>query len=115
VFNGKGEGGIQIRGDSKAERSWEVGYELDIDGAAEKREGHIHFPVNPSPYVGEARFEVGKWHSVRIVANGPKVVVHLDGKQVLQFEDAEFSSGQLLLQGEKNGVRYRNVRVTALE
>ncbi len=116
LFDGMGEGGIQIRGDRTAERSWEVGYELDIDWAAGKREGHIHFPVNPSnPYVGEARFEVGIWHTTRVVAIGPQVVVHLDGKQVLQFEDAEFPKGQLLLQGEKNGVRYRNIKVTRLD
>lgn len=114
LFDGKAEGGIQIRGAGSAKRSWEVGYELDIDWAKGKKEGHIHFPVNPNPYVGDARFEVGKWHSVRVEAVGSRVIVDLDGRKVLEFEDSEFLSGQICLQGEMNGVRYRNIRVMKL-
>ena len=115
LFDGNGEGGIQIRGDRSARRSWEVGYELDIDWARGRKEGHIHFPVNPKPYGGEARFEVGKWHRVRVKAVGESVTVHLDGEKVLEFEDSQFPRGQLCLQGEKNGVKYRNIRVTRLD
>ncbi len=98
LFQGKGEGGIQLRGDATVCRGWEVGYELDIDWGSERTHGHIHFPVKPKPYSGDALFTVGEWHSVRVVANGPKVVVHLDGKRVLQFEDDEYSTGQICLQ-----------------
>ncbi|MBT3378209.1 MAG: DUF1080 domain-containing protein [Lentisphaerae bacterium] len=115
LFRGKGEGGIQLRGDSNAVRSWTVGYELDVDWASDRKHGHIHFPVKPQPYGGDALFSVGEWHAVRVIASGPKVVVHLDDRQVLQFEDSEHLSGQICLQGEKDGVLYRNVRVRELE
>jgi hypothetical protein len=115
LFQGKGEGGIQLRGDANAVRGWEVGYELDVHWAKDRKHGHIHFPVKPTPYSGEALFTVDEWHAVRVTANGPKVVVELDGKQVLQFEDDEYASGQICLQGEKDGVLYRNVKVTELK
>jgi hypothetical protein len=115
LFQGKGEGGIQLRGDAAATKSWTVGYELDVDWARDRKHGHMHFPVKPKPYGGEALFTVGDWHAVRVVAKGPKIVVHLDGKQVLQFEDSEYASGQICLQGEKDGVLYRNLRVTKLK
>ena len=115
LFQGKGEGGIQLRGEATAVKSWTVGYELDVDWAADRKHGHIHFPVNPKPYGGEALFTVGEWHAVRVTANGPKIVVQLDGKQILQFEDGEYLSGQICLQGEKDGVLYRNIKVTELK
>ncbi|MCG3180518.1 MAG: hypothetical protein BIFFINMI_02880 [Phycisphaerae bacterium] len=113
LFN-DAEGGIHVRSDGSARRSWEVGYELDIDWAGDLREGHIHFPVKPKPYAGEGRFEPGKWHHVRIEAVGPHVTVQLDGRPVLSFKDNGYRSGQICLQGESNGVRYRNIRVTRL-
>jgi hypothetical protein len=112
LFQGKGEGGIQLRGDAHAFGSWEVGYQLDVDWAKGRKHGHIHFPVKPTLYCAEALFTVGVWHTVRVAADGPRIVVSLDGKQVLQFEDEEYSSGQICLQGETDGVLYRNVKVT---
>ena len=111
LFQGKGEGGIQLRGDAGAAESWEVGYQLDVDWAPDKTHGHIHFPVNPTPYCGEALFTVGEWHAVRVTADGPKIVVELDGNQVLEFEDDEYTSGHICLQGEKDGVLYRELKV----
>ena len=34
------------------------------------------------------------------------------GKQRLEFEDEEYASGQIRLQGEADGVLYRNLKVT---
>ena len=114
LFDGTGEGGIAIRCDVDAEYPWRQGYELDIDWAPGRKQGHIHFPVKPEPYVGNALIDVGKWHTVRIEALGPKVTVALDGRNVLQFSDSSFLSGHICLQGEEGGVKYRNLRVTPL-
>ncbi len=114
LFQGKGQGGIQLRGDAAAKRGWETCYELDIDWARDRKHGHIHFPVKPQPYCGEATFTINEWHTVRVTANGPKIVVALDGDKVLEFEDVEYASGQICLEGEKDGVLYRNLKVTEL-
>jgi len=115
LFEGPQDGGITIRTDTTKRKTYENGYELDIDWGDEARtRGHIHFPIKPMPWKGHALIDVGKWHAVRIRAEGPRVIVFLDGKQVLMFEDTEFVSGRIVLQGEKNGVRYRNLRVTPL-
>jgi hypothetical protein len=109
LFDGNGEGGIAIRCDLDAEYPWRQGYELDIDWASDRKHGHIHFPRNPQPYVGQAIFEVGKWHTVRIAAKGDGVTVSLNGKQVLAFQDTDFQTGQLCLEGHETGVAYRNI------
>ena len=56
----------------------------------------------------------GFWHAIRVTADGPRILVELDGKQVLAFEDDEYASGQICLQGEKDGVLYRYIKVTEL-
>ena len=42
------------------------------------------------------------------------MTVRLYGTEVLTFEDGGFLTGQICLQGEKDGVRYRNLRVKRL-
>lgn len=116
LFEGPQDGGITIRTDTSKPRPAHHGYELDIDWGDKARNlGHIHFAVKPEPYAGHALIDVGKWHAVRIVAKGPKVTVLLDGKEVLRFQDTEFASGQIVLQGEKDGVRYRDLKITPLK
>jgi len=115
LFDGRGEGGIQIRGNQTAIRSWELGNELDIDVVGDDSgRGHIHFPVNPKPYGGDAQFVLGRWQQIHVEATGPRVTVRLHGTEVLTFEDGGFLTGQICLQGEKDGVRYRNLRVKRL-
>jgi hypothetical protein len=114
LFDGTAEGGVQIRGYCDAERTWEVGYEMDIDWAPDGVHGHIHYPVKPKPYAGEALFEVGKWQSFRVKAAGPLVTTYLNGEKVLQFEDEEYREGQICLQVEVDGVKYRNLHITPL-
>lgn len=113
-FLGKRQGGIVIRGDAKSRQPWQNGYELDIDWHPDRKHGHIHFPVKPKPYGGSALIEVGKWHTVRIQAQGEHVVVFLDGRQALEFTDKEFSRGNICLEGEIDGVQYRNLKVSPL-
>jgi hypothetical protein len=114
LFDGSSQGGIVIRGDRRAETPWSSGYELDIDWAPGHRQGHVHFPVLPKPYAGEIRFDVGKWHHVRIEARGSKVVVTLDGKEQIRFTNAQFGKGHVCLEGEPGGVKYRSLRVLPL-
>ena len=114
MFSGKGEGGIALRGDKNSNRPWESGYELDIDWAPDREHGHIHFPVRPKPYTGDALIDVGRWHSLRIEAMGVRVTVFLDGKQVLTFRDTEFAQGNICLEGHVDGVKYRKLTVSAL-
>lgn len=114
LFDGTGEGGIAIRCDVDAEYPWRQGYELDIDWAPGRKQGHIHFPGNPKPYIGDVVFEVGKWHTVRITAKGNTVVVHLDGKEALQFQSDQFTKGCIGLEGAETGVVYRNIMLTEM-
>jgi hypothetical protein len=114
LFDGKGEGGIVIRGDGESDEPWQSGYELDIDWAPDREHGHIHFPIKPKPYIGDALIDVEKWHHVTIRAEGRRVKVFLDGAQVLQFDDDEFTGGQICLEGRPGGVAYRNLRIRPL-
>jgi hypothetical protein len=112
LFDGTAQGGIVIRCDPRAGRPWRNGYELDIDAAGGRGQGHVHFPVNPQPYAGDAVFTVGEWHSVRVEARGPTVTVWLDGTEAIQFTDDAFARGHICLEGTPPaGVKYRGLRV----
>jgi len=113
LFDGE-QGGIVIRGDRTSMSPWESGYELDIDWAPDREHGHLHFPAYPKPDPGSGPFEPGKWHKVRILAVGDTITVWLDGKKVVHFADDQFSRGQICLEGEEGGVKYRNLRVRRL-
>jgi hypothetical protein len=45
------------------------GYEPDIDRAKDRKPGPIRFPVMLEPYVGDARFKVGKWERMHVRAD----------------------------------------------
>ena len=57
----------------------------------------------------------GKWGTVEISARGPHIVVRIDGKTVLDVQDAKFASGVIALQaGGPNGpgpIQFRNVKI----
>ena len=114
LFVGKGEGGIVLRGDADSREPWNSGYELDIDWAADRKHGHIHFPGKPKLDVGEAPIEVNQWTPVEIRAKGENVTVYLKGQRVLSFTDAEFRKGNICLEGHTEGVKYRKLRVRPL-
>lgn len=123
LFDGSGQSGVVLRGDREAAKTWEVGYELDIDRTADGKAGHLHFPVNPKPYTGkELLFTVGEWHAVRVEARGPTITVMLDDKDTLEIVDDAFQRGQICLEDgpcEKAGhtgshVKYRNMRIKTL-
>jgi hypothetical protein len=123
LFDGSGQGGIVLRGDREAPETWKAGYELDIDWAADRKRGHLHFPVNPASYKRqELLFDVGKWHALRVEARGPHITVTLDGKETIAIEGGEFPRGQICLEdgpcqvaGHSGPhVRYRSLRVRRL-
>ena len=104
-----------IRGDRESGLPWLSGYELDIDGAGDSGLGHVHFPCHPQPGPGELRFEVGDWHHLRVEAMGPEFRVVLDGEDSLSFADDRYRYGQILLEGERDGVTYRNLHLQVLD
>ena len=57
----------------------------------------------------------GKWSTMEISARGPHIVVKVDGKTVLDVQDAKFTTGTIALQaGGPNGpgpIRFRNLRI----
>jgi hypothetical protein len=57
----------------------------------------------------------GKWSTMEISARGAHIVVKVDGKTVLDVQDAKFTTGTIALQaGGPNGpgpIRFRNLRI----
>lgn len=114
LYDGTGQGGIVLRGDRDSWLPWLSGYELDIDDAG-MGQGHIHFPCHPQPYGGDARFSVGVWQRISVRAVGQTVTVSLNGVKALSFTDDHFRYGQICLEGYKDGVRYRGLRMQILD
>ena len=113
LFDGKGQGGIVLRGECRSEKPpWECGYELDIGWAEDREHGRIRFPVHPNPHPTETPFEAGRWHVLNVEARQSSIAVSLDGERVIEFADSTFARGCVYLQRHPVwGVQYRSLRV----
>ncbi len=56
----------------------------------------------------------GQWNSYEIRAQGPRMVVTLNGTQVVDVSDDQFSEGPIALQYGAGTVRFRNVQIRSL-
>ncbi len=71
--------------------------------------GVVHF-ASPS-----ARIDAGgRWNTYLIRAEGPRIVVTLNGTQVVDMTNTLFASGPIGLQYAAGTVRFRNVRIRDL-
>lgn len=114
LYNGKSQGGVLLRGDRDAWLPWLHGYEMDID-ADMAGYGHIHFPFRPQPNPGVVTFPVGEWQQFGVRAVGQNIVVKLNGKEAIRFRDDHYRFGRICLEGEKGGIKYRNLKVQRLD
>ncbi|MHB1225874.1 MAG: 3-keto-disaccharide hydrolase [Gemmatimonadaceae bacterium] len=67
-----------------------------------------HSPIDPMPKAG------GKWNTLDITADGPRLTVLLNGEQTASASDTTLSSGPIALQYAAGVVKFRNVRVREL-
>jgi hypothetical protein len=114
LYNGKSQGGVLIRGDRTAWFPNLSGYEMDID-ADMPGSGHISFPFRPQPNPGIVPFPVGAWQHFSINAVGQDISVKLNGKDAIKFHDDHYRYGQICLEGEKGGLRFKNLRVQNMD
>jgi hypothetical protein len=114
LYNGNSQGGILLRGDRNAWFPNLSGYEMDID-ADMPGSGHISFPFRPQPNPGIVAFPVGKWQHFCIKADGQDMSVKLNGAETIRFRDDHYRFGQICLEGEKGGLKFRNLRVQVLD
>ena len=56
----------------------------------------------------------GKWNSYEINAEGSRVMVTLNGEEMVDVQDTQFSDGPIALQYGLGIVKFRNVRVRGL-
>ena len=53
----------------------------------------------------------GQWNTYEISADGPRLLVTLNGTQVVDVEDTQFADGPIALQYGAGVVKFRNVRI----
>lgn len=88
-------------------------YEVNIyDTRADQtyRTGGIVHIAAPSEIIDAG----GQWNSYLIRAEGSRLVVTLNGTQVVDVEDGQFQAGPIALQYGAGVVRFRNVQVREL-
>jgi len=74
------------------------------------RTGGIVNLVAPAEFV----YTGGQWNRYAITANGNRLQVTLNGRDMVDIEDTQFSSGPVALQYGAGTVRFRNVRIRPL-
>jgi len=92
--------GMKIDGD-KARRVEQKNHELGGDFAGVKK----RFANEKPP---------GEWNRLEVLANGPKITVWVNGKQVNEAFGCEVVAGPIGLQSEGGEVYFRHVRLTPL-
>lgn len=88
-------------------------YEVNIyDTRADQtyRTGGIVNLVAPAEFV----YTGGQWNRYQITANGNRLQVVLNGRNMVDIEDSQFTSGPVALQYGSGTVRFRNVRLRPL-
>jgi hypothetical protein len=114
LYNGKSQGGVLLRGDRDAWFPNLSGYEMDID-ADMPGSGHISFPFRPQPNPGIVPFPVGEWQHFSIKAVGQDIAVKLNNKEAIRFHDDHYRYGQICLEGEKGGLKFKNLKIQKLD
>lgn len=88
-------------------------YEVNIyDTRADQtyRTGGIVNLVAPAEFI----YTGGQWNRYEITANGNRLQVTLNGRDIVDVEDSQFASGPIALQYGSGTVRFRNVFVRPL-
>jgi type V secretory pathway adhesin AidA len=88
-------------------------YEANIyDTRADQtyRTGGIVNVAEPAEFV----YTGGQWNRYEITADGSRLQITLNGRDLVDVEDTQFSTGPIALQYGAGTVRFRNVRVRSL-
>lgn len=88
-------------------------YEVNIyDTRADQsyRTGGIVHIASPTSVINAG----GQWNTYEITAQGERLRVTLNGREVVDVEDSQFASGPIALQYGAGVVKFRNVRVRTL-
>ena len=89
--------------------SYEVNI-YDTRAAQTYRTGGIVHIASPSSVINAG----GQWNSYEITARGDRLQVTLNGTQVVDVRDTQFSDGPIALQYGAGVVKFRNVRIRTL-
>lgn len=74
------------------------------------RTGAIVHVASPAEFV----YTGGQWNSYKISAKGNRLQVMLNGRNMVDVEDSQYSSGPIALQYGMGTVKFRNVRIRPL-
>jgi hypothetical protein len=107
-----GNSGVFLRSGKGADPQ-KSGYELQIFDT------HPKFPtggiVDHAPPLRKSAIHPEKWHAYEIVALGPRILVKLDGRKVLDWNDARSATGYIGLQINRNKpIQFRNIKLRPL-
>ena len=102
-----------------------LGYQCEV---AEKKTGSVYaigkgwvLPKNKNDWesfykaAGDC-FKTGEWNKIRIVCQGKRIQIWVNGHQTVDIEDDKYSKGGIALQHHGKGAvhRFRNIRIKKL-
>jgi hypothetical protein len=104
--------GVYLRSTQSPEGKWSW-YEVNISDASD---GYPTGSVSNFKTTLPDRADTsGKWNAMEMIAEGGHIVVKLNGKTTVDFNDTKFASGPIGLQGGGSGViRFRNIKIRPL-
>jgi fucose permease len=109
--NEGGNSGVYFRVQDK--ERWPTGYEAQVDN---------HDPNNPTGSIyGMHKAEKlitrdGEWFTMQVTADGPHIIVEVNGEKVVDAQNNRFQSGTIALQAHDPGsvIEYKDVEIKLL-
>jgi hypothetical protein len=105
--------GVFIRCSDPVKVDANTSYEVNIfDKRPDQsyRTGAIVNVAKPSAIINTG----GKWNTMEITAQGPRMIVTVNGTRTADAQDTKFTRGPIALQYSAGVVKFRNVRIRTL-
>ncbi len=105
--------GVFMRCQGPEQIANETCIELNIMDEHPKRSNATGSIINLAPPLVEIS-TAGQWNTFDITAEGPHVLIRLNGTVVVDFEDERFDEGPIGFQSNGGLIRFRNIKIRPL-
>ena len=101
-----GNSGLYFRANPPEDNpdGWPTGYESQIDNHQDAHTAWIWKPGNPTEKAKNLITKDNEWFEMQVKAVGDHIQVWINGEQMIDFHDSDFTKGHFAIQGHNPGM-----------
>jgi hypothetical protein len=102
----KGNSGLYFRANPPADNpdGWPTGYEAQIDNHQDAHTAWIWKPGDPTEKAKKLITKDNEWFEMHVKAVGDHIQVWVNGEQMIDWHDGEYTKGHFAIQGHNPGM-----------